>query len=74
MIEIHRIKMLQIYKLEFYQTPLTVQKMNFSIKDFFSKYDQIRSYLQIWSHLLKKSLMENIIFCEVHDEVFCKYN
>ena len=35
--------------------------MKFSIKDFFSKCDQIRSFLQIWSHLLKKSLMENFI-------------
>ena len=38
----------------------TVQKMKFSIKDFFSKCDQIRSFLRIWSHLLNKSLMENI--------------
>ena len=30
--------------------------MKFSIKDFFSKFDQIRSFLQISSHLLKKSL------------------
>ena len=37
--------------------------MKFSIRDFFSKYDQIRSFLWIWSHLLKKSLMENFIFC-----------
>ena len=37
----------------------------FSIKDFFSKCDQIRRYLRIWSHLLKKSLMENFIFCAV---------
>ena len=29
--------------------------MKFSIKDF----------LRIWSHLLKKSLMENFMFCEV---------
>ena len=36
--------------------------MKFSIKDFFSKRDQIRSFLRIWSHLLKKSLMENFIF------------
>ena len=43
----------------------TVQKMKFSIKDFFIKYDQIRSKLRIWSHLLKKSLMENFIFCAV---------
>ena len=33
----------------------TAPKMKFSIKDFFSKYDQIRSFL-------KKSLMENFIF------------
>ena len=32
--------------------------MKFSIKDFFSS-------LQIWSHLLKQSLMENFIFCTV---------
>ena len=37
--------------------------MKFSIKDFFSKCDQIRSFLRIWLHLLNKSLMENFIFC-----------
>ena len=37
------------------------KKKKFAIKDFFSKCDQI----QIWSHLLKKSLMENFIFCAV---------
>ena len=39
----------------------TVQKMKLSIQDFFSKFDQIRRKLRIWSHLLKKSLMENFI-------------
>ena len=39
--------------------------MESSFKDFFSKYDQICRKLQIWSHLLKKSLMENLIFCVV---------
>ena len=43
----------------------TAQKMKFSIKDFFSKFDQIRRKMRIWSHLLKKSLMENFIFCAV---------
>ena len=43
----------------------TARKMKFSIKDFFSKCDQIRRKLRIWSHLLKKSLMENFIFCVV---------
>ena len=46
-------------------TPHTAQKTKFSIKDFFSKCDQIRSFLQIWSDLLKKSLMENFTFCAV---------
>ena len=41
----------------------TAQKMKFSIKDFFWKCDQIRGKLWIWSHLLKKSLMKNFIFC-----------
>ena len=36
--------------------------MKFSIKVFFSKYDQIRSFLRIWPHLLKKSLIDNFIF------------
>ena len=42
----------------------TAQKMKFSIKDFFSKCDQIRSKLRIWSHLLRKPLMENFIFVQ----------
>ena len=44
----------------------TVQKMKFSITDVFSK-------LSIWSHLLKKSVMENLIFCAVslHMYNFC---
>ena len=40
--------------------------MKISIKDFFSKCDQIRRKLPICSHLLKKSLMENFIFCVVY--------
>ena len=39
--------------------------MKFSIKDFLSKCDQIRSFLRIRSHLPKKSLMANFIFCAV---------
>ena len=42
---------------------VTTQKMKFSNKNFFSKCDQIRSCLWIWSHLLKKFVMENFIFC-----------
>ena len=46
--------------------PLHSTINEFSIKDFFSKCDQIRSFLRIiWSHLLKKTLMENFIFCKV---------
>ena len=43
--------------------------MNFSIKDFFSKCDQIRRKLRIWSHLLKNFLVENFIFCAVKDKM-----
>ena len=43
--------------------------MKFFIKDFFSKCGQILRKLRIWSHLLKKSLMENFIFCAVFWEV-----
>ena len=41
--------------------------MKFSIRDFFSKCNQMRSFLRIWSYLLKKSLMENFIFDEVKE-------
>ena len=40
----------------------SVQKIKFFIQDFLSKCDQIRRNVRIWSHLLKKSLMENLIF------------
>ena len=43
----------------------TTQKIKFSIKDFFSKCDQIHRKLRIWLHSLKKSLMKNFIFCAV---------
>ena len=36
------------------------KKIKFSIKDFLSKRDQICSFLRIWSHLPKKSLIENL--------------
>ena len=38
---------------------ISAQKMNFSIKSFFNKCDRIQ---RIWSHLLKKRLMESFIF------------
>ena len=44
--------------------------MKFCTKDFFSKCDQIRSFLWIRSHLLKKSLMENFIFRAVNVPCF----
>ena len=41
------------------------RKLKFSITDFFSKCDQIWSFLQIWSHLLKKSVIDNFMFWTV---------
>ena len=40
-------------------------KMKFSIKDFSSKCDQIHKELRIWLRLLKKSSIENFLFCAV---------
>ena len=41
----------------------------FSITDFFSKCDQIRS-LRIWSHLLKNSVMEKLcFFCALQSSI-----
>ena len=48
----------------FYHHKVHCTKMKFSVKDIFSKCDQIAD-MQIWSHLLKKSLMENFSFFAV---------
>ena len=45
--------------------PKSGEKMKFSVKDCFRRCGQIWSFLRIWSHLPKKSLMENLIFCAV---------
>ena len=52
--------------------------MKFSIKNIFSKSDQIRMKLQIWSHLLKTSLMElpfvNLtVYKLIKKAIFIKY-
>ena len=44
---------------------VNAKEIKFSIKDFFSKCDQIPRKMRIWSHLLKKSKMGNFIFCAV---------
>ena len=43
----------------------TAQKMTFSVKDFFSKCEQIWSFLRICLHLLMKFFTEDTIFCAV---------
>ena len=48
----------------------TAQKRKVSFKGLFSKCDQIHRKLRIWSHLLKKYLMENLIFCVVVFDYF----
>ena len=42
----------------------------FSMKNFFSKCDQIRRKLRIWSHLLKNVLMESFIICAIIVDVW----
>ena len=47
--------------------------MKLSIKDFFSKCEQIRRKLRFWSHLLKKFLKENFTFCVVIQSKICRF-
>ena len=54
-----------LFKQTIISFQITAQKMKLSIKDFFRKCDQILSFLRIWWHLLKRSLMENFTFCVV---------
>ena len=44
---------------------VTAQKMKFSVKDFFSNVTKSAVSLRIWTHLLKKSLVESFNFCTV---------
>ena len=48
------------------------KKIKFSIRYFFSKCGQISRILRIWLHLLKKSFMENFIFCAVKHHYMLK--
>ena len=58
----HKLLAAKLHTCGFEVVTLTAQKMKLSSKDFFSKCDQIQGILRIWSHLLKKSLMESFIF------------
>ena len=49
-------------------SPHIAQKMKFSSKDCFSKFENVKSWnrkLHFWSHLLNKFLMEKLILCVV---------
>ena len=60
-VKVKKIAETEVKKLLFTGVFFT-QKMQFSMEDFLSKCHKIRKKLQIWSHLLKKSIMENLIF------------
>ena len=48
------------FRWKHHRPGITAQKMKFAIMDFFRKCDQTTVSLQIWSHLLRKSVMENL--------------
>ena len=53
----------------------TAQKMKLKLRiSLVNKHEQICRKLGIWSHLLKKSLMENFIFCAVLHYQKCFFN
>ena len=47
--------------------------MKFAMKDLLSRCTQIRGKLRMWSHLLKKSLMENFVETLIEMQCF-SYN
>ena len=66
----------KIVELEYYLSAKHCKKLKISIKNLFSKCDHIDRKLQVWSHLLKKALMENFSFCAIqrHKSVKgCRY-
>ena len=48
----------------------TLNKKKFSVKNFFSKFDQIHRKLVILSYLLKKALVENFFFMQINSDEF----
>ena len=46
-----------------FRVAVTAQKMKFSIKNLFDKFEQIRRFMRIFSNLPKKSITKNFIFC-----------
>ena len=65
---IHLILKFHDLTVAFMLTP--TMKDEFFCRDFLSKCDQIWGKLRIWSHLLKKSLIENFLFCTVSPHAF----
>ena len=53
--------------------PSTAQKLKFFITNLFRKCDQIHWKLRIWSHLLKKSLVECFVFCAVKMQMYPRF-
>ena len=53
----------------FYCSTPTAQKMKFSIKDFFSKYVKICSFLCIWSHLLNNKNTKKKYIQKIHTTI-----
>ena len=48
--------------------------MKFTIKEFFNKCDQIYSFLQIWSHLRQKPLIQSFISVQCDFELVVHVN
>ena len=55
------------------KTQTTAQKIKFTMKGFFSKFDQIHRKLLIWWHLLKNYFIKNFIFCAVNCALHIKW-
>ena len=63
--KVHVILYVLLHSFWHWTKNFTAQKKKFSVQNFLGKCDQIGKNLQIWSHLMKKSVMENFIFWAV---------
>ena len=54
-----------VVHLVLFSANYTAQKRKFSFKDFYGNCEKILNFLRICSHLLKKFLTKNFIFCAV---------
>ena len=61
-----------MFNRESFDAQNIAQKMNFSVKVSFSKYEEIRIKLRIFSHLLEKCSTKSSFLCSANVQIVSK--